>query len=102
MNIDKILDKETQLLSVTGLYLSEFEELHHSFKPRWKQAFKHFDTRGTRRKAPLTLNSGACDKEEGIKDNSQINLPLSLPIHKLFRSFPLVISEQLISGLHIL
>lgn len=54
MNIDKILEKETQLLAVTGLYLSEFEELHQVFNQRWEQAFKHFDTRGNRRKSPLT------------------------------------------------
>lgn len=61
MNIDKILEKETQLLSVTGLYLSEFEELHCVFKPRWEQSFKHFDTRGNRRKSPLTPKQIARD-----------------------------------------
>ena len=61
MDIDKIIEKETQLLSVTGLYRSEFEELHRVFKPRWEQAFKHFDTRGKRRKLPLTARSIAKD-----------------------------------------
>ncbi|MCP3929099.1 MAG: transposase family protein [Bacteroidetes bacterium] len=63
MNIDKILEKETQLLSVTGLYLSEFEELYRVFKPRWEQKFKHFDTRGKRRKSPLTARQLAKDTQ---------------------------------------
>jgi hypothetical protein len=54
MNIDKILNNDTQLLAVTGLYRSEFDELLCVFKPRWKQTFKHFTLRGKRRKKPLT------------------------------------------------
>ena len=53
MNIDKILANDTQLVAVTGLYRTEFDELLGAFKPRWKQAFKHFNTRGKRRKQPL-------------------------------------------------
>ena len=53
MNIDKILDNDTQLLAVTGLYRREFDELLTTFKPRWTQFFKHFNTRGKRRKKPL-------------------------------------------------
>ena len=54
MNIDKILDNDTQLLALTGLYRGEFDELLTAFSPRWTQAFKHFDLRGRRRKRPLT------------------------------------------------
>lgn len=61
MDITQILNNETQILALTGLYRSEFDELFLTFKPRWKQAFKHFNTRGKRRKKPLTsrqLNKG--------------------------------------------
>jgi len=54
MDIDKIINDETQFLALTGLYLSEFDELLTTFKPRWNQAFKHYDIRGKRRKKPLT------------------------------------------------
>ena len=66
MNIDKILENETQLLAMTGLYLGEFEELYPVFKHRWEQSFKHFDLQGKRRKAPLTSLSI-------IKDTKTIN-----------------------------
>jgi hypothetical protein len=61
MNLDKILDNPIQLLATTGLYRSEFDELFKSFKPRWRQAFKHFDTHGKRRKLPLTSKQIAKD-----------------------------------------
>ena len=54
MDIDKIMNSETQFLALTSLYRSEFDELLSTFKPRWRQAFKHFDIRGKRRKKPLT------------------------------------------------
>jgi hypothetical protein len=46
MNLDKILDNPIQLLATTGLHRSELDELFKSFEPRWRQAFKHFDTHG--------------------------------------------------------
>ncbi len=54
MDIQNILRSETKLLVVTGLYLSEFEELQVFFKHRWEQFFKHFDLKNKRRKSPLT------------------------------------------------
>lgn len=68
MNIDQILAKPTQLLAATGLYRAEFDELHAKFKPRWKQSFKHFNTRGKRRKKPLT-------SRQLEKDTKDINGP---------------------------
>lgn len=64
MNIDKILDKPTQLLAATGLVRSEFDELFTTFKPRWEQAFKHFNTQGKRRKFPLTSRQIAKDTKD--------------------------------------
>lgn len=61
MNLDKILDNPIQLLATTGLYRSELDELFKSFEPRWRQAFKHFDTHGKRRKLPLTSKQIAKD-----------------------------------------
>lgn len=52
--MDKILANDTQLVALTGLYRSEFDELLTAFRPRWRQAYKHFDLRGKRRKKPLT------------------------------------------------
>lgn len=54
MEIKNILQSETRLLALTGLYLSEFEELLGVFTHRWTQYFKHFDIKGRRRRLPLT------------------------------------------------
>jgi len=54
MDIDKMMNNETQFLALTGLHRSEFDELLSPFKLRWRQAFKHFNIRGKRRKKPLT------------------------------------------------
>lgn len=55
MNVLKLLKKETQFLSLTSLYPSEFEELLTYFSTRWYKYHKHFDFHGKRRSKPLTI-----------------------------------------------
>ncbi len=66
MDTQNIFRSETRLLAVTGLYLSEFEELHRVFGHRWKQFFKHFDMKRQRRNSPLTGT-------QIVKDTPQLN-----------------------------
>ncbi len=61
MNFEKIKNNETQFLALTSLSSAEFDEILTAFKPRWHQAFKHFDLRGKRRKKPLTARQIAKD-----------------------------------------
>lgn len=54
MNVDKILDKPTQIIALTSLSRDEFELLLAPFSEEWHKWFKHYDFRLRRRSKPLT------------------------------------------------
>ncbi len=55
MNIKKLIKNDSQFLSLTSLYVSEFKELLQPFSHRWRTHIKHFTLRGKRRRKPLTF-----------------------------------------------
>lgn len=57
INIEKILENETQLKALTSLQLDEFSALLSHFRHRWQQRYKHFSILGYRRKRPLSASS---------------------------------------------
>ncbi len=54
MDIQKIKENQTQFLSLTSLYDTEFDELLIPFSDRWKKYFKYRSITGKRRRKPLT------------------------------------------------
>lgn len=54
MDFEKTYQNEQRFLTITGIYPSEFDVLFKAFEPRWTQTHKHYDSRGRRRKKPLT------------------------------------------------
>jgi len=54
MNIEKIKQNESQFLSLTSLYQSEFDELLVPFSHCWTKYFKYRNLLGKRRRKPLT------------------------------------------------
>lgn len=55
MDLQKIKNKEKQFLSLTSLYVAEFDELLVCFSTRWQSYFKYHHVRdGRRRSKPLT------------------------------------------------
>jgi len=54
MDIQKIKQNKDQFLSVTSLYVSEFDELLIAFANRWRKYFKYKTLLGKRRRKPLT------------------------------------------------
>lgn len=54
MDIQKIKENKGQFLSLTSLYVSEFDELLTPFADRWKKYFKYRNITGKRRRKPLT------------------------------------------------
>ena len=54
MDIQKLKKNQSQFLSLTSLYESEFEELLTPFSNRWKNYFKHRTLRGQHRRKPLS------------------------------------------------
>lgn len=57
INIERILNNETQFKALTSLELKEYEALLGHFRHRWYQYHKHFSILGKRRKRPLSATA---------------------------------------------